>query len=195
MDSPRVQTRRPTCSYLAARIPTLFPRKGGSSQNSARSAEFQRNRHLIGAIDRNSEAHEYVADCAVSSGNPEKSRRISDPSPHLFYDEGEGSRGRHTRSAEIQRNRHLPVEIGRGYEHHGSAGDCVESSENPGESRRVADPPSGGYCGIGVRFSGIPPDHPRLSEIGRYGGISRLMRLLSIAYYIVRKTWGIPVDR
>ena len=75
------------------------------------------------------------------------------------------------RSAEIQRTRHLNGAKGRNSAPHDSSADCVEISPgSPETSRLFADPPTGRFCGEGARFSEIPPDLPKFSEISTYLG-------------------------
>ena len=65
------------------------PEKGGSSQNSAQSAEFQRSRHLLGWVIRYFAPHGSVGGrVEISTGNLQKSRRFADPPYGRFRCEG-----------------------------------------------------------------------------------------------------------
>ena len=69
------------------------PAKGGLSHNSARSGEFQRNRHLPGAKGWNSPPHESAVVCVeLSPGGPAEFRRSADPPSGRLC--GEGARFR-----------------------------------------------------------------------------------------------------
>ena len=114
--------------------------------------------------------------CRISSGNPEKSRRIDDPPAGRFYVEGEGVRGNSARSAEIQRNPLIGA-IWRNFVPRGSAPDCVRYLQKPPTNH-------GRRYGEGEGFWGIPPDRQKFSDIatylGRMGGISNPMDLRAI---------------
>ena len=82
-------------------------RPESSSPRVARSAEIQRNRHLLGAMWPDFAIRGPFADCVESSGNPEKSPRFADPPPGRFCGEEARIRDIPTRSAAIRRYRHL----------------------------------------------------------------------------------------
>ena len=130
-----------------------------------RPTEIRRNRHLLGAVGRNSAPHGSVVDCVESSGCPGKSPLFADPPPGRFFGEWERSMEISTRESEILGNRHLIGDIGSNFAPRGAAVDCVESAVNPEKSPTFADMPPGRFCGEGGAIQGNPPTRP--TEIRR----------------------------
>ena len=75
---------------LAVRGPAARPvlrRMGEIQRNHARSAEIQRNRHLLGIKGVDFAPRESAADCVeISPWNHDESRRFAHPPPGRFFD-------------------------------------------------------------------------------------------------------------
>ena len=134
-------------------------RCGEIPANSARSAEIQRNPHLIGMGGCNFAPHGSVVDCVeISSLNTAKSRWFADPPSGRFYGEGAKFRRSPTDRPELDESANYLGAKGRNFAPYESAAERVgASSENPEKSRTYADPPSGWSFRGGARFMGSRP--------------------------------------
>ena len=128
-----------------------------------RSADIQRNRHLLGAIRRNFGLRRSFADrleyIQTSPKNLGASRIRPPAGASAKGDSGEfRPTGRNSAKSPLTWG-----DMGE-FVLHGSMGECVGPSENPEKYRMLDDPPPGRFCGGGARPMGFPT---RSTEIQR----------------------------